>query len=195
MSVVRDFEKAFNRRDVEALVASADNNTATLQRHLAGGMNAYDFVLIDCPPSLGSLTRTALAGATEVLMPIQCEYFAMEGLTQMIDVIREVMRGQNARLAFGGILLTMFDARTALSRQVAEEVRAHFPQFVFDSVVPRNVRLGESPSHGLPVLLYDPTSKGAEAYRLVAKELLHQLVASETQPMEARGGDEEAGAG
>jgi chromosome partitioning protein len=166
-----------------------------LQRALQRIRGGYEFVVIDCPPSLGMLTLNALCAADSVLVPLQCEFYALEGLSALLNSIERVRGAFNRTLRLQGILLTMFDARTALSRQVAEEVRAHFPQFVFDSVVPRNVRLGESPSHGLPVLLYDPTSKGAEAYRLVAKELLHQLVASETQPMEARGGDEEAGAG
>jgi chromosome partitioning protein len=151
-------------QDVEALVSSAENNTATLRHHLAGGMNTYDFVLIDCPPSLGSLTRTALAGSTEVLMPIQCEYFAMEGLTQMIDVIREVMQGENTRLAFGGILLTMFDHTLELTHEVEREVRDFFGEIVYQTVVPRDVQVAESPSHGLSVLDYAPRSRGSRAY-------------------------------
>lgn len=166
-----------------------------LQRALQRIRGGYEFVVIDCPPSLGMLTLNALCAADSVLVPLQCEFYALEGLSALLNSIERVRGAFNRTLRLQGILLTMFDARTALSRQVAEEVRAHFPQFVFDSVVPRNVRLGESPSHGVPVLLYDPTSKGAEAYRLVAKELLHQLVNSAMQPMEARGGDEEAGAG
>jgi chromosome partitioning protein len=151
-------------KDVEALVASAENNTATLHQHLAGGMNAYDFVLIDCPPSIGSLTRTALANSTEVLMPIQCEYFAMEGLTQMIDVIREVMQGENTRLAFGGILLTMFDHTLELTHEVEREVRDFFGEIVYQTVVPRDVQVAEAPSHGLSVLDYAPRSRGSRAY-------------------------------
>ena len=151
-------------QDIEALVSSAENNTATLRQHLAGGLNGYDFVLIDCPPSLGSLTRTALAGSTEVLMPIQCEYFAMEGLTQMIDVIREVMQGENTRLAFGGILLTMFDHTLELTHEVEREVRDFFGEIVFETVVPRDVHVAEAPSHGLSVLDYAPRSRGSRAY-------------------------------
>ena len=151
-------------KDVEALVASAENNTATLRQHLAGGLNAYDFVLIDCPPSIGSLTRTALANSTEVLMPIQCEYFAMEGLTQMIDVIREVMQGDNTRLAFGGILLTMFDHTLELTHEVEREVRDFFGEIVYQTVVPRDVQVAEAPSHGLSVLDYAPRSRGSRAY-------------------------------
>jgi chromosome partitioning protein len=151
-------------KDVEALVASAENNTATLRQHLAGGLNAYDFVLIDCPPSIGSLTRTALANSTEVLMPIQCEYFAMEGLTQMIDVIREVMQSENTRLAFGGILLTMFDHTLELTHEVEGEVRDFFGEIVYQTVVPRDVQVAEAPSHGLSVLDYAPRSRGSRAY-------------------------------
>ncbi len=166
-----------------------------LQRQLDRLRGGYEFIVIDCPPSLGMLTLNALCAADSVLVPLQCEFYALEGLSALLNSIERVRAAFNRTLRVQGILLTMFDARTALSRQVAEEVRTHFPQFVFDSVVPRNVRLGESPSHGLPVLLYDPTSKGAEAYRLVAKELLHQIAVSAARPMEARSGDEEAGAG
>jgi chromosome partitioning protein len=159
-------------KDVEALVASAENSTATLRQHLAGGMNAYDFVLIDCPPSLGSLTRTALANSTEVLMPIQCEYFAMEGLTQMIDVIREVMQVENTRLAFGGILLTMFDHTLELTHEVEHEVRDFFGEIVFQTVVPRDVSVAEAPSHGLSVLDYSPRSRGSRAYMELCWEVM-----------------------
>jgi chromosome partitioning protein len=151
-------------KDVEELVAAADSNTATLRHHLAGGLNAYDFVLFDCPPSLGSLTRAALANSTEVLMPIQCEYFAMEGLTQMIDVIREVMQSENTRLAFGGILLTMFDHTLELTHEVEREVRDFFGEIVYETVVPRDVQVAEAPSHGLSVLDYAPRSRGSRAY-------------------------------
>jgi chromosome partitioning protein len=159
-------------KDIEALVASAENNTATLRQHLAGGMNAYDFVLIDCPPSIGSLTRTALANSTEVLMPIQCEYFAMEGLTQMIDVIREVMQCENTRLAFGGILLTMFDHTLELTQEVEREVRDFFGEIVYQTVVPRDVQVAEAPSHGLAVLDYAPRSRGSRAYAELCWEVM-----------------------
>jgi chromosome partitioning protein len=162
-------------KDVETLVASAENNTATLRQHLAGGMNAYDFVLIDCPPSIGSLTRTALANSTEVLMPIQCEYFAMEGLTQMIDVIREVMQGENTRLAFGGILLTMFDHTLELTHEVEREVRDFFGEIVYQTVVPRDVPVAEAPSHGLAVLDYAPRSRGSRAYVELCWEVMETL--------------------
>lgn len=147
------------------------------ESRLAGGLapvlGGYEFVVIDCPPSLGMLTLNALCAAHAVLVPLQCEYYALEGLSGLLGTVDRVRDAYNPGLRLQGILLTMFDARTTLSRQVAEEVRKHFGEAVFESVVPRSVRLGESPSHGLPVLLYDPASKGAEAYRLVARELLN----------------------
>ncbi len=145
---------------------------------VAGG---YEFVVVDCPPSLGMLTLNALVAATSVLVPLQCEFYALEGLGALTNTLDRVRTGFNRSLELEGILLTMYDARTSLSRQVAAEVRRHFGQKVFDSVVPRNVRLGESPSHGLPVLLYDPGSKGAEAYRLLARELLCRIDALQHQ--------------
>lgn len=150
------------------------------ESRLAGGLapvlGGYEFVVIDCPPSLGMLTLNALCAAHAVLVPLQCEYYALEGLSGLLGTVDRVRDAYNPGLRLQGILLTMFDARTTLSRQVAEEVRKHFGEAVFESVVPRSVRLGESPSHGLPVLLYDPASKGAEAYRLVARELLNAMV-------------------
>jgi chromosome partitioning protein len=134
----------------------------------------YDFVLIDCPPSLGQLTRTALSGATEVLMPIQCEYFAMEGLTQMIEVIRDVMRRNPRRLRFGGILLTMYDHTLELTHEVDAEVRDFFGEIVFQTVIPRDVAVSEAPSHGLSVLDYDPRARGARAYAELCLEVLQR---------------------
>lgn len=159
-------------RDVEALATAPETNTATLRQHLAGGMNAYDFVIIDCPPSLGQLTRTALANATEVLMPIQCEYFAMEGLTQIIDVIRDVMQQDNTRLAFGGILLTMYDHTLELTHEVEREVRDFFGDIVYQTVVPRDVAVCEAPSYGRSVLDYAPRARGARAYVELCREVL-----------------------
>jgi len=154
---------------------------------------SYEFIVIDCPPSLGMLTLNALCAADAVLVPLQCEYYALEGLSGLLGTLDRVRAAHNHRLRLQGSLLTMFDARTSLSRQVAEEVRRHFAGSVFDSVVPRSVRLGESPSHGLPVMLYDPASKGAEAYRLVAKELLNSLAAARAN-VEEVGGREETSA-
>jgi chromosome partitioning protein len=159
--------------DVE-LLASSEGHAATLRQHLASGLSAYDFVLIDCPPSLGQLTRTALAGATEVLMPIQCEYFAMEGLTQMIEVIKQVMTRYPNRLEFGGILLTMYDHDVQLAREVDAEVRDFFGDIVFRTVIPRDVSVAEAPSHGLSVMDYAPRGRGARAYVELCMEVLER---------------------
>jgi chromosome partitioning protein len=133
---------------------------------------AYDRVLLDCPPSLDLLTLNALTAADEVLIPIQCEYYALEGLTQLMRSIRMVREELNPKLKVGGVLLTMFDARTNLAHQVADEVRSFFGDSVFRTIIPRSVRLSEAPSHGLPVSLYAPRSTGAEAYCAVAEEVL-----------------------
>lgn len=132
----------------------------------------YDHVFIDCPPSLGLLTVCALTAAQRVLVPVQCEYLALEGLTQLLRSIALVRQNLNPRLRIGGVLLTMYDARTNLSAQVVEEVRRHFPQVVFGTIVPRSVRLSEAPSYGLSILEYDRVSRGAVAYRALAEELL-----------------------
>lgn len=161
-------------QDVETLANADDTQSATLAQHLAGGMSAYDFVLIDCPPSLGQLTQTALASATEVLMPIQCEYFAMEGLTQMIEVIRGVMQRESSRLQFGGIVLTMYDHNLELTREVDEEVRDFFGDIVYRTVIPRDVAVSEAPSHGLSVIDYAPRTRGARAYVELCLEVLER---------------------
>ena len=160
-------------QDVEVL-AAGDSHAATLSQHLASGLTAYDFVLIDCPPSLGPLTQTALSSATEVLMPIQCEYFAMEGLTQMIEVIRRVMQQQPRRLEFGGILLTMYDHTLELTREVDQEVREFFGEIVFRTVIPRDVAVSEAPSHGRSVIDYAPRSRGTRAYVELCMEVLER---------------------
>ena len=150
-------------QDISLLAASNTIESALLARHLSGGMNAYDLVLIDCAPSLGQLTRVALTSADEVLMPIQCEYFAMEGLTQMIEVIRSVMDERAGRLEFGGIVLTMYDHLLELTREVDREVREFFGEIVFQTVIPRDVAVSEAPSHGQSVIQYAPRSRGARA--------------------------------
>jgi chromosome partitioning protein len=159
-------------RDVEILSGDNRQTAETLGRHLAGNTNTFDIVLIDCPPSLGELTQAALAASTEVLMPIQCEYFAMEGLTQMIHVIRSVMEHHPGRLEFGGIVLTMYDPTLELTYEVDAEVREFFGDIVFDTVIPRDVAVSESPSHGLSVIDYDPRSRGARAYIELCMEVL-----------------------
>src|SRR6185369_5762287 len=144
-------------QDVDALARSDESQAELLRQHLLRELEGYDYVLIDCPPSLGTLTQTALASSTEVLMPIQCEYFAMEGLTQMIEVIRGVMARQPERLRFGGIVLTMYDH----TREVDQEVRDFFGGIVYRTVIPRDVAVSEAPSHGQSVIDYAPRTRGA----------------------------------
>jgi chromosome partitioning protein len=139
----------------------------------ASAKERFDYVLIDCPPSLGLLTVNALNAADRVLVPLQCEYYALEGLTHLMATIDRVRNGMNPTLEVEGIVLTMFDSRNNLAHQVAEEVKRHFR--VFDSVIPRNVRLSEAPSHGKPVILYDVKSKGAEGYLALARELVDDV--------------------
>ncbi len=145
------------------------------ERRLAASLaelnGRYERVLIDCPPSLGLLTLNALTAADGVLIPIQTEYYALEGLSQLVNTIRRVREGLNPRLEIEGVLLTMYDGRTKLSAQVASEVRRHMNGTVYQTVVPRSVRLSEAPSHGLPIALYDPASRGANAYRELAGEV------------------------
>ncbi len=161
-------------RDVELLTRDDPQQSARLREQLTSGFNAYDFVLIDCPPSLGPLTRTALSASTEVFMPIQCEYFAMEGLTQMIEVIRDVMHSGSSQLQFGGIVLTMYDHTLELTHEVNDEVRDFFGEIVFRSVIPRDVAVSEAPSHGKPVLDYAPRSRGTRAYVELCMEVLER---------------------
>ncbi|ANM30579.1 hypothetical protein ABI59_14840 [Acidobacteria bacterium Mor1] len=132
----------------------------------------FDHVFIDCPPSLGLLTVNALASADAILIPVQCEYLALEGITQLMETVRQVREALNPELEIAGILLTMYDDRTSLARQVVAEVREVFGEQVYETVIPRNVRLGEAPSHGKAIFLYDIRSKGAEAYLKLAKEIL-----------------------
>jgi chromosome partitioning protein len=145
-----------------------------LKQALAPVAPAYDFVLIDCPPSLGLLTLNALAAAEEVIIPVQCEYLALEGLGQLMQTLELVRRNLNPKLQLRGLVLTMFDNRTNLSSQVADEVRRHFSN-TFATVIPRSVRLSEAPSHGLPISAYDPASRGALAYNALAEEVLAQV--------------------
>jgi chromosome partitioning protein len=145
-----------------------------LRDALAALADTYDFILIDCPPSLELLTLNGLCAADALLVPVQCEYYALEGLSDLLSTVRIVKRNLNPRLEMEGVVLTMYDARTNLSMQVAEEVKRHFPGKVYASVIPRNVRLSEAPSHGKPVLAYDSLSRGAEAYRALAEEMLER---------------------
>jgi chromosome partitioning protein len=132
----------------------------------------YDYIFVDCPPSLGLLTLNALVAADTVLIPLHCEYFALEGLADLVGTLRRVRAALNPALDIEGVLLTMFDERTNLGQQVAADVRGFFKEKVFRTVIPRNVRLGEAPSHGMPVILYDVKSRGAEAYLALAREML-----------------------
>jgi chromosome partitioning protein len=158
-------------RDVERIAEQARSGSMVLESHLAAGLNAWDYCFIDCPPSVGELTRTALAGSTEVIMPIQCEYFALEGLSQMIEVIRDVMHERPGRLSFGGIVLTMHDASLELTAEVEQEVREFFGEIVFETVIPRDVAVSEAPSHAMSVLDYAPRSRGARAYTELCMEV------------------------
>jgi len=160
---------ALSGAEVELVgVPSREHRLSASMAELSGD---YERVLIDCPPSLGLLTLNALTAADGVLIPIQTEYYALEGLSQLVNTIRRVREGLNPRLEIEGVLLTMYDARTNLSAQVASEVRRHLNGSVYETVVPRSVRLSEAPSHGVPIALYDPSSRGANAYRELAGEV------------------------
>lgn len=145
-----------------------------LRRSIEPVRDRYEYILIDCPPSLGNLTLNALAAADAVMVPIQCEYYALEGLSQLMKTLQLVQKYSNPTLTVEGVILTMYDPRTNLSQQVAEEVRNHFQDRVYDVVIPRNIRLSEAPSHGLPINLYDNRSKGAESYFELAKEVINR---------------------
>ncbi len=153
-------------------LANADGNEYVLDYALAGHVDHHDFVFIDCPPSLGVLTINALVAAREVLIPVQAEYYALEGLAQLLDTVELVQEHLNSQLAVLGVVVTMYDGRTRLGREVAGEVREHLGEHVFTTVVPRNVRLSEAPSHGLPISRYDATCVGSDAYFDLAKEVV-----------------------
>lgn len=156
------------------LAEAGSSEGELLSQHLSAVASNYDFVLIDCPPSLGHLTRIALSASDEVVMPIQCEYFAMEGLTQMIEVIRDVMKRRRGQLSFGGILLTMYDDSLELTGEVDAEVRDFFGDIVFDTVVPRDVCVTEAPSYGKSVIEYAPRCRGTRAYIELCMEVLER---------------------
>jgi len=183
----RDAEKALLRTQVKGLsllpadirLAGAELELVDLERRehklkqsLAALRDRFDYLFIDCPPSLGLLTLNAMVAADSVLVPIQCEYYALEGVTALMNTIQLVKQRLNPTLEIEGVVLTMLDARTNLGLQVVDEVKQHFKGKVFTSIIPRNVRLGEAPSHGLPIHLYDARSVGAEAYYDLARELL-----------------------
>lgn len=160
----------------EVEMAGVENREFLLRRHLGSLRERYDCILLDCPPSLGFLTINALVAADKVLVPLQCEYYALEGLSQLLKTVKAVKKRLNPALTLAGILLTMYDRRNNLSQQVADEVKAHFKKGVFRTIIPRNVRLSEAPSHGRPVLLYDIRSKGAQSYLALAKEFIERGV-------------------
>lgn len=153
------------------LVDKEDRN-GYLTRALATVSTQYDYILIDCPPSLGVLTLNGLVAADEVIIPLQCEYFALEGLSLILQTVSLVQKSMNTRLKVGGIVFTMYDSRTKLAQEVVQQVTEYFKDRVFRTIVPRNVRLSEAPSHGLPVCLYDPACIGAKSYEALAKEVL-----------------------
>ena len=158
----------------EVEMAAMEDKEFRLRKGLTELRERYDYIFLDCPPSLGFLTLNALTAADSVLVPLQCEYYALEGLSQLLKTIRAVKNGLNPTLGLAGILLTMFDNRNNLSLQVAEEVWSHFKDSVFKVVIPRNVRLSEAPSHGRPIILYDIRSKGAQSYLGLANELIER---------------------
>jgi len=158
----------------EVEMVSADEREYRLRKRLLSLKARYDYIILDCPPSLGFLTVNALTASDSVLIPLQCEYYPLEGLTQLLKTIWAVRKGLNPTLDVVGILLTMYDSRNNLSIQVAEEVRGHFKKNVFETIIPRNVRLSEAPSHGKPALLYDIKSSGAQSYLALARELVRR---------------------
>ena len=164
--------KALTGATVEMI--AMDRREYRLKDALAQVADRYDYIFIDCPPSLELLTLNALCAADSIMVPVQCEYYALEGLSDLLSTVRIVKRALNPDIAMEGVVLTMYDGRTNLSLQVAEEVKRHFPGQVYDTVIPRNVRLSEAPSHGLPVSAYDSLSRGAEAYAALAQEVLEQ---------------------
>ena len=163
-----------NLAGAEVELISLDRREAQLKSALVLIKDKYDFIFIDCPPSLGLITINSLCASDTVLVPIQCEYFALEGLEQLLHTVNLVKKRLNPELEIEGIVFTMYDARTNLSLQVVEEVKRALGKNVYRTIIPRNVRLGESPSHGLPINLYDPKSKGAEAYQLLAEEVMEK---------------------
>jgi chromosome partitioning protein len=158
----------------EIELVDQDERELAMRRGLEPVRDRYDYILIDCPPSLGLITVNMLAAADALLIPLQCEYYALEGLSQLLNTVHLVQQGVNPSLGIDGVLLTMYDARLNLSRQVAADAREYFGAKVFQSVIPRNVRLAEAPSFGKPIILYDLASVGAQAYMSVAKELLER---------------------
>lgn len=156
----------------EVELIDSSRRESRLRDELRTLTSVYDYILLDCPPSLGLLTINALVAADSVIIPVQCEFLALEGVSRLMDTVGRVQASLNPQLKVFGLLMTMYDRRTSLSEQVAQEVRKHFPNLTFETVIPRNVRLSEAPSYGQSILQYDPTSSGAEAYRMLATEVV-----------------------
>lgn len=163
-----------NLAGAELELVEIKNRESKLKLALAQVKDKYDFIFLDCPPSLGLITLNALCSCDTIMVPIQCEYYALEGLSQLMSTVRQVKRLYNPHIELEGVILTMYDGRLNLTQQVVEEVKKFFPNKVFDTVVPRNVRLSEAPSFGQPVMYYDKFSKGSSAYDDLAKELIQQ---------------------
>ena len=157
----------------EIELVSTISREVRMKHAIQGVQEQYDYIIIDCPPSLGLLTINALTASDSILIPVQCEYYALEGLSQLLSTIRLVQKHLNEHLTIDGVLLTMFDARTNLGIQVIEEVKKYFQDKVYRTIIPRNVRLSEAPSHGEPIIVYDSRSRGAEVYLELAKEVVH----------------------
>ena len=157
----------------EIELVSTISREARLKNALEEVKDMYDYIIIDCPPSLGLLTLNSLTASDAIIIPVQCEYYALEGLSQLLSTIRLVQKHLNHDLMIDGVLLTMLDARTNLGMQVIEEVKKYFQDKVYKTIIPRNVRLSEAPSHGEPIIIYDPKSRGAEVYLELAKEVIH----------------------
>jgi len=167
-----------NLAGAEVELVNADHRELRMRRLTEPLRNGFDFIIIDCPPSLGLLTLNALVATDAVLIPLHCEYFALEGLADLVSTLQRVRAALNPSLDIDGVLLTMYDERTNLGQQVSRDVRDFFKDKVFDTVIPRNIRLGEAPSHGLPVILYDVKSRGAEAYVALAREVIGRTQAA-----------------
>ena len=163
-----------NLAGAEIDLIDVENSEYTLKESISEIREKYEYIILDCPPSLSMLTVNAMTAADTVLVPIQCEYYALEGLTQLIHTINLVKKKLNPELELEGVVFTMYDARTNLSLQVVENVKANLKQTVYKTIIPRNIRLAEAPSHGLPINLYDSKSAGAESYRLLAEEVIHR---------------------
>lgn len=163
-----------NLSGAEIELIGIENKEFLLKNQIDRVIDQFDFIIMDCPPSLSILTINAMTTADSILVPIQCEYYALEGLTQLIHTIELVQERLNPELEIEGVVFTMYDARTNLSLQVVENVKNNLQQSIYKTIIPRNVRLAEAPSHGLPINLYDSRSAGAESYRLLAEEVLHR---------------------